>query len=430
MGRGAPFARGHRRGRPRDRGVRRPRSARAELWRTEDGAWTRLSYDDSLWREIVDPPVSYGYEDAAAETRAFIANLIQAELEIVDLEPEVVPRKTWRFDSAELAQRHGLLARIVRSARALRDDRGLNPWSRVKARRKDCERNRRVSIDDADTLWRNAIRAIARDDSPYGGLEIQQQEGLVPVGEDPGSGLQEFAHALSGDTPKRDSKGRLVLTDDTAIILVLLPGGAARIGNAAPPELDPKSGLGDEKPEHSASLDPFFLSEYEMTQAQWSRLFGTTPSLLKAGKHVGRVMVTSRHPVESISYQETQDGLRRFSLEIPTEVQWEYACRAGTTSSWWCGDDLKSLPGLANFADIRLLEYDEREDAQESLDDGFPVHAPIGSLRPNRFGLHEFTGNVSEWVRDWYISYDDDLVSREGARTGPAGEKDLRLTAR
>ena len=105
-------------------------------------------------------------------------------------------------------------------------------------------------------------------------------------------------------------------------------------------------------------------------------------------------------------------------LELPTESQWEYAARAGTTSVWWTGDQEESLRGAANLSDSYLRKsggvpiwlYDEW------LDDGYAAHAPVGSYAPNSFGLHDMIGNVQEWCRDWHGSYQNRVRQGDGER--------------
>jgi formylglycine-generating enzyme required for sulfatase activity len=143
-------------------------------------------------------------------------------------------------------------------------------------------------------------------------------------------------------------------------------------------------------------VEPFFLSKYEMTQAQWERFTGSNPS----------EFVDPIHPVEQISWVETSLVMKRLGLVLPTEAQWEYAARAGTTTPWWTGNDVKSVRGAGNFADAAYASRYAAQRWEKWLDDGAIVHAPIGSYRANPFGLHDTMGNVYEHCQD--------LVTREG----------------
>jgi formylglycine-generating enzyme required for sulfatase activity len=100
--------------------------------------------------------------------------------------------------------------------------------------------------------------------------------------------------------------------------------------------------------------------------------------------------------------------LGSLGLALPTEAQWEIGCRGGTETPWWTGSDRESLRGRVNLADqaawragVRWAEIQDWPD----LDDGWPAHAPVGSLPANPYGLHEVHGNVGEWCQDGYATY-------------------------
>jgi formylglycine-generating enzyme required for sulfatase activity len=101
------------------------------------------------------------------------------------------------------------------------------------------------------------------------------------------------------------------------------------------------------------------------------------------------------HPVEQVSWTECREALRRLDLVLPTEAQWEYGARGGTTTPWWSGADAASLRFAGNLGD-----RSRGGDDTEPWDDGHPSHAPVGSFAPNPFGLYDVTGNVLEWCRD------------------------------
>jgi formylglycine-generating enzyme required for sulfatase activity len=96
------------------------------------------------------------------------------------------------------------------------------------------------------------------------------------------------------------------------------------------------------------------------------------------------------------------DVLSRMGLMLPSEAQWEYAARAGTTTSWWTGAEEASLAGCANVFDLANTRDRQAGMATASFDDGFVYHAPVAALRANPFGLHETVGNVHEWCQDEY----------------------------
>ncbi len=116
-------------------------------------------------------------------------------------------------------------------------------------------------------------------------------------------------------------------------------------------------------------------------------------------------------------------------LVLPTEAQWEYAARAGTTTPWSTGDDPASIEGAANVADQYCKHHGTPSHDLPFVpwDDGFSAHAPIGLYQPNPFGLHNTIGNVFEWCRDIYGDYDLPVRPRDGERQAPDNENATRV---
>jgi serine/threonine protein kinase/formylglycine-generating enzyme required for sulfatase activity len=268
------------------------------------------------------------------------------------------------------------------------------------------------SLDEAAPLWLAAQARVGDVKGPYQGAKIAPRVGLVPLGPDPASKLEEFAFLPSGTVPKRDAQGRLQVDHDTAIVLVLLPTGAIDFGGAR------VSGLQTEATPLAGSLSlemtnitllPFYVGKFELTQAQWMALAGgRNPSYFKVGRTVdaGR-KVGPRHPVEGVSYRDAATVLARWGLTLPTEVQWEYATRANGVNTWSTGNEAQSLKGYANIFDRSGAEFGLDPGGVRPIDsDGHAVHAPVGSFLPNAFGLHDVHGNVSEWCLDWLAGDD------------------------
>jgi formylglycine-generating enzyme required for sulfatase activity len=266
---------------------------------------------------------------------------------------------------------------------------------------------RRLGSDDA-AAWEAALASIAdpRTCPQYGGLQLPVHAGLVPLGRDPRSGLWEFAHIESGHVPIRCASGDLVFDEQSAIVLVLIPGGRTLLGvqgdDPDGPLYDPDAQPSD-PPARIVELEPFFLARSEVTQAQWIRMTGSNPSYFWAGWETNGQRTTSLNPVESISWGEADRVLERVGLLLPTSDQWEHAARAGVTTRFVAGQEPAGLEGYANFFDHRAMTatgFVGAGDVPGLIDDGFVVTSPVGSFHPNAFGLYDVLGNVAEFVQE------------------------------
>lgn len=121
------------------------------------------------------------------------------------------------------------------------------------------------------------------------------------------------------------------------------------------------------------------------------------------------------HPVVNVTWNDAQALAAWLSrtegrhYRLPTEAEWEYACRAGSRTRYSTGDDPASLPGAANLFDARSARYWPRWSAMAlQADDGFAFTAPVGRFAPNAWGLYDMHGNAWEWVADWH---DDDYYA-------------------
>ncbi len=307
-----------------------------------------------------------------------------------------------RFADAQDRRIHTRLSRILRSIEVLRHPRfGKIAWIEEMQKRAVSVREAQAN---ASTTWSATQREI--QSSPlYTGLALEPIPGLQPLGPDPKSGLQEFAHLASGTAPVRDpANGALRLDAESGIVLVLLPGGSTRVGATLSDEgderYDPDITV-DEDAIHTVRLHAFLIGKHEVTQAQWYRMTREQPSGYAPGRCFGVRMGTWRNPVEKVSWADASSELEAVGLTLPTEAQWEYAARAGTESAWWSGDSVHSLEGVANYADH---EFRTALNAGVPVDtdwsDGYASTAPIGSFRSNPFGLYDVAGNVWEWCLD------------------------------
>lgn len=253
-----------------------------------------------------------------------------------------------------------------------------------------------------DVEWSRYLPEI---NEAYPELNLQPQMGLVPIGPDPRTGYWEFAHLASGSPATRGEDDKIQLAESTGIVLVLLPAQTFTMGaqNESPdlPSFDPQAER-DEWPPHEVSLPAYFLSKYETSAAQWTRMTAVDPSLFKSG-----LAPTRLHPVEQVTWIDADTVLRNFGLRLPTEAEWECGARGGTSTPWWTGSERETLRGMVNIADLSAVASGATWESLKDwldLDDGGAVHMPIGHYPPNEFGLHEVAGNVMEWVQDLYNS--------------------------
>jgi formylglycine-generating enzyme required for sulfatase activity len=195
------------------------------------------------------------------------------------------------------------------------------------------------------------------------------------------------------------------LTNSVGMELVLIPPGKFRMGSPRD-----ERGHKDDEAEHEIEITrPFNLGVYEVTQAEYQRVMGGNPSWFsKNGRGRGKIkkQKTGRFPVERVSWEEAQEFCRRLSAlpkeraakrvyRLPTEAEWEYACRAGARrpAPFSFGDSLSFRQ--ANF------------DGSAPYGGAAPGRSlgrtkPVGSYKPNAFGLYDMHGNVAEWCADVY----------------------------
>ncbi len=356
------------------------------------------------------------------ETPAMLARL---ETWCADAETLLRPRLVHWRERAPLPGEQDLAAEIGTFLGA------DGPLARVRARIAHIEALAAQTIGDS-VAWARALAAVESSTRYASGAAITPTFGLVPLGLDPQSGLAEFWHARSGSAPRRGDDGMLRIGVDTGLVFVLVPAGTCTLGQQS---IDPKAARylpaaePDESPVHRVELAAFLIAKHELTQGQWARLSGQRPSQFHAGIDLARrFALDDSHPLENVTWDDADLWLRRFGLALPTEAQWEYACRAGSEGPWWTGDDDAALVGCANLADKSLHDaYPDRPTEWVGHDDGFALHAPVGSLRANPFGLHHMHGNVAEWCADGPGSYGNPARPGDGFRAQPdSGYRVLR----
>jgi formylglycine-generating enzyme required for sulfatase activity len=166
----------------------------------------------------------------------------------------------------------------------------------------------------------------------------------------------------------------------TGIEMLLIPPGTFQMG-------DTKKSL------HQVKLTKaFYLGRYQVTQAQWQGKMGNNPSYFK-----DRVDSASR-PVEEVSWNDIAGFNTATGLRLPTEAEWEYACRAGTTTQF------HSMPGYPNGTNDDSLLGNIAWCGSNNSPSGTK---PVGGKAANAFGMYDMSGNVEEWCNDWYCDYID-----------------------
>jgi formylglycine-generating enzyme required for sulfatase activity len=188
------------------------------------------------------------------------------------------------------------------------------------------------------------------------------------------------------------------LGKDVKLEMMLIPAGKFKMG-VNKILVDPFSNIPvkqppeNETPQHEVTLtNAYYMGKYEVTQEQWFEIMGENPSMNK-----GRKL-----PVTNVSWTDCQKFIKKLNAttkggyRLPTEAEWEYACRAGTTTAYSFGD--KITPKDANYYDSNIKKTVE-----------------VGSYKPNAFGLYDMHGNVLEWCEDRWQYY------KEGAVTDPKG---------
>ena len=193
----------------------------------------------------------------------------------------------------------------------------------------------------------------------------------------------------------------------SSLEMVKINAGSFTMGS---PE-DELSRDNDEKPHKVVISKHFWLGKHEVTQMQYMAVMGSNPSEFKG----------LRNPVEMISYDDAKEFCKRlnqlytgrlpagYRFDLPTEAQWEYACRAGTATALNNGSNLTAESGECSNMNAVGWYCDNR---------GSDGHKEVGLKQPNAWGLYDMHGNVYEWCRDWYGPYKGDAIDPVGPARG------------
>ncbi len=249
------------------------------------------------------------------------------------------------------------------------------------------------------------------------------------------------------------------ITNSIGLKLRLIPAGEFLMGSGESAEIlakafekygKPSADLfSDEYPQHRVRITrPFYLGMYEVTLGQflmfyhdakykteaerdgkggWGYTGGTDRSFRQSPEFVAwntGWRQTNDHPVVNVSWNDAMAFCAWLSRKegktyrLPTEVEWEYACRAGTATRYYCGDDPEALAVVGNVGDGTARATFAGWSTISSRD-GYVFTAPVGRFKPNGFGLYDTHGNVWEWCADWYAE-EYYATSPSEAPPGPA----------
>jgi formylglycine-generating enzyme required for sulfatase activity len=197
-------------------------------------------------------------------------------------------------------------------------------------------------------------------------------------------------------------------TNSLGMKFVWIPAGNFMMGS---PTEEKEGDANDETPQHKVTLTKgFYMSIHPVTQEQWQAVMGNNPSHFKGQKHL---------PVETVSWGDCQEFIKKLRekdkkpYRLPTEAEWEYACRAGTTTPFHFGEtistDLANYNGTVTYGNGKEGKYRQKT-------------TPVGNFPANAWGLHDMHGNVWQWCQDWLGDYPQkDVVDPQGPDAGGKG---------
>ncbi len=240
-----------------------------------------------------------------------------------------------------------------------------------------------VNVSSTGYITKTQWVDISASGVASGGIDLYVElEEDLNQGQEPGPG-------------KGPDPGQVWKDPVTGMEFIWVPGGEFMMGSS--------EGSSDEKPVHKVHLDGFWMGKYEVTNGQYRQYKSSHDS--KSYKGVS--LNGDRQPAVYVSWDDTQGFIKWLNKKtgntfaLPTEAQWEYACRAGSTTQRFWGDSPDRACKYANVAD-QAAKQKYNPLTVHNCNDGFPFSAPVGSFQPNNFGLYDMLGNAWEWCEDIY----------------------------
>ena len=274
-------------------------------------------------------------------------------------------------------------------------------WSKAERSGQDGERAfSEGDFSKAIKSWQDAVRGY--DEARDYAFSAQKRVSVA---------LKEKLEPNAGD------ERTVSLGDGVELEMVWVPAGSFSMGCSTSKFISI-----DVSPHQVTLSSGFWMGTYEVTQDQWQHVMGDLPVAIKTADPSA--------PIGGVSWDDCQEFLGKINgaevkgtFRLPTEAQWEYACRAGTATSFGFGEHDEDLHLYANYCDRSYTGTDRRKDKKHV--DGYGQMAPVGSFNANAWGLHDMHGNVWEWCQDGYAKYPTgSVMNPTGAVTG--GNRVLR----